>query len=110
MLLAVILIIISIYFIVWLWSTTQPFEREIKHRAMNKSMYHIPAVFWHDYNKVSLAIYNMTLDNCEKVKYKIDEFEQKYAQYIDLQIYNDRMYLLLDQFQTKHYSLLNYKK
>lgn len=110
MLLALILIIISMYIFLWLWSLTKPFEREIKQRESKKSMYHIPAIFWHDYNKLSLSIYNMTLDDCDKVKYKIDEFEQKYSQYIDLQVYNDRMYLLLNDYQRKHYSLLNYTK
>lgn len=110
MLLAIILIIISIYVFVWLWSLTQPFEREIKQRASNKAMYHIPAIFWHDYNKISLKIYNMTLEDCDKIRYAIDEFENKYAQYIDLQVYNDRMYLLLNDYQRKHFSLLNTKK
>lgn len=110
MLLAIILIIISMYVFLWLWSLTKPFGKEIKQRESKKSMYNIPAIFWHDYNKLSLSIYNMTLENSDKVKYKIDEFEQKYSQYIDLQVYNDRMYLLLNDYQRKHYSLLNYTK
>lgn len=110
MLLAIILIIISLYVFLWLWTLNKPFEKEIKERASNKQMYHIPAVFWQDYNKLSGKIYNMTIDDCDKIKYKIDEFEQKYAQYIDLQVYNDRMYLLLNDYQRKHFSLINYKK
>lgn len=110
MLLTVIVIIISIYVFIWLWSINKPIKEEIIQRPSKKSMYHIPAIFWHDYNKISLSIYNMTIDNCDKVKYNIDEFEQKYSQYIDLQVYNDRMYLLLNDYQRKHYSLLNYTK
>lgn len=105
-----ITIIISIYLGFWVWSLTNKIDKQPKQRESKKSMYHIPAVFWHDYNKISLSIYEMTLDNCDKVKYKIDEFEQKYSQYIDLQVYNDRMYLLLNDYQRKHFSLKNYKK
>jgi len=79
----------------------------MKQRDSLKSMYHIPAVFWHDYNNISLRIYTMKVEDIERVKYMIDEFEEKYAQYIDLKVYNERMAQILEDFRRKQFFLTN---
>lgn len=72
-----------------------------------KSAYHIPAVFWHDYNNISIKIYTMKEEDIERVKYLIDDFEEKYAQYIDLKTYNERMAQILEDFRRKQFFLTN---
>ena len=105
MLLAILLIIISIYFVLHIWQLDVEFRK--KERVNLKSGYHIPAVFWHDYNNISIKIYTMKEEDLDRVKYLIDEFEGKYAQYIDLKVYNERMAQLLDDFRRKQFFLTN---
>lgn len=107
MLLAIILIIISLYVFLWLWTINEPIDNKIKERNSSKAMYHIPAVFWHDYNNISLRIYTMKIEDIDRVKYLIDEFEGKYSQYIDLKTYNERMAQILEDFRRKQFFLTN---
>ena len=105
MLLAIILVIISIYFILHIWQLDVKYEK--KEKSNLKSVYHIPAVFWHDYNNISLRIYTMKEEDIDRVKYMIDDFEGKYAQYIDLKTYNERMAQILEDFRRKQFFLTN---
>lgn len=65
------------------------------------SLYNIPSAFWDEYNSITLDIYYMSLANCETIRYKIDDFEYKYSQIIDHQIYNDRMGEILRNYKQK---------
>lgn len=65
------------------------------------SLYNIPSAFWDEYNSITLDIYYMSLANCETIRYKIDDFEYKYSQIIDHQIYNDRMAEILRNYKEK---------
>lgn len=65
------------------------------------SLYKIPSAFWDEYNTITLDIYYMSLANCESIRYKIDDFEYKYSQIIDHQIYNDRMAEILRNYKQK---------
>ena len=105
MLLTIILIIISLYLILHIWQLDVEFHK--KERTNLKSAYHIPAVFWHDYNNITMKIYAMKEEDVDRVKYMIDEFEEKYSQYIDLKIYNERMANLLEDFSRKQFFLTN---
>lgn len=105
MLLAIILVIISVYLILHIWHLDVEFHK--KERVNLKNGYHIPAIFWHDYNNITIKIYTMKEEDLDRVKYLIDEFEDKYAQYIDLKIYNERMAQLLEDFRRKQFFLTN---
>lgn len=105
MLLAIILIIISLYLILHIWQLDV--KSKPKERNNLKSAYHIPSVFWHDYNNISLRIYTMKEEDLDRVKYMIDDFEDKYSQYIDLKTYNERMAQLLDDFRRKQFFITN---
>lgn len=105
MLLTIILTIISVYLVTHIWKLDVEFNK--KEKKYLKSAYHIPAVFWHDYNNISLKIYTMKLEDTDKIKYLIDEFEEKYAQYIDLKVYNERMAQLLEDFRQKQFFITN---
>lgn len=105
MYLTITLVVISGFFIYKIWQIDVDFHK--KEKAKLKSAYHIPSIFWHDYNNITLRIYTMTINDIDRVKYLIDEFEHKYAQYIDLKVYNERMALLLEDFRRKQFFLTN---
>ena len=65
------------------------------------SLYNIPSAFWDEYNSITLDIYYMTNGSAEAIRYKIEDFEYKYSQIIDYQIYNDRMAEILRNFKAK---------
>lgn len=83
-----------------------------KHKIKKErlSLYRIPTAFWNEYNSITLDIYYMSLANCETIKYKIEDFEYKYSQIVDYQIYNDRMAEILRNYKTKYELIINKNK
>lgn len=75
-----------------------------------RSLYEIPSAFWDEYNSITLDIYYMSLANCETIKYKIEDFEYKYSQIVDYQIYNDRMGEILKNYKMKKEFIINKNK
>lgn len=65
------------------------------------SLYNIPSAFWDEYNSITLDIYYMTNGSAEAIRYKIEDFEYKYSQIVDHQVYNDRMAEILRNFKAK---------
>ena len=57
-----------------------------------------------------LDIYYMSLANCESIRYKIEDFEYKYSQTVDYQIYNDRMSEILRNYKAKRELIINKTK
>ena len=70
-------------------------------KVNRKSLYEIPSAFWDEYNTITLDIYYMSIASCESIKFKIDDFEYKYSQTIDYQIYNDKMAEILKSYKLK---------
>lgn len=75
-----------------------------------KSLYEIPSAFWDEYNTITLDIYYMSLANCESIRYKIEDFEYKYSQTIDSQIYHDRMGEILRNYKVKKELIISKNK
>ena len=65
------------------------------------SLYNIPSAFWDEYNSITLDIYYMTNGSAEAIRYKIEDFEYKYSQIVDHQVYNDRMAEILRNYKAK---------
>ena len=65
------------------------------------SLYNIPSAFWDEYNTITLDIYYMTSGSTEAIRYKIEDFEYKYSQIVDQQVYNDRMAEILRNYKEK---------
>lgn len=81
-----------------------------KKKVKRKSLYEIPSAFWDEYNTITLDIYYMSLANCESIKFKIDDFEYKYSQTIDCQIYNDKMAEILKSYKFRRELIINKNK
>lgn len=75
-----------------------------------KSLYEIPSAFWDEYNSITLDIYYMSNANSEAIRYKIEDFEYKYSQTIDSQIYHDRMGEILKNYKAKQEFIINKTK
>lgn len=85
-------------------------KKQIKKSSKRKSLYEIPSAFWDEYNSISLDIYYMTIANCETIRFKIEDFEYKYSQHIDLRIYNERMADILQNYKTKKELIISKNK
>lgn len=70
-------------------------------KPKRRSLYEIPSAFWDEYNSITLDIYYMTNGSAEAIRYKIEDFEYKYSQIVDYQIYNDRMGEILRNYKAK---------
>ncbi len=78
-------------------------------RVDRNNCYKMPPIFWDEFNWLSLKIYHMKINETEIVQAKINEFIYKYEQFIDFQVFNDRVGILLSDYQKKVSSLLNNK-
>jgi len=78
-------------------------------RVDRNNRYKMPPIFWDEFNWLSLKIYHMKINETEIVQAKINEFIYKYEQFIDFQVFNDRVGILLHDYQKKVSSLLNNK-
>lgn len=78
-------------------------------RVDRNNRYKMPPIFWDDFNWLSLKIYHMKINETEIVQARINEFIYKYEQFIDFQVFNDRVGVLLSDYQKKVSSLLNNK-
>jgi hypothetical protein len=78
-------------------------------RVDRNQRYKMPPIFWDEFNWLSLKIYHMKINETEIVQARINEFIYKYEQFIDFQVFNDRVGILLHDYQKKVSSLLNNK-
>lgn len=78
-------------------------------RVDRNQRYKMPPIFWDEFNWLSLKIYHMKINETEIVQARINEFIYKYEQFIDFQVFNDRVGILLSDYQKKVSSLLNNK-
>ena len=83
------------------------YDKRDNQKMERKSLYQIPSAFWDEYNSLTLDIYYMSNANKEAIRFKIEDFEYKYAQTIDQIVYNDRMAEILRCYQTKQEFLNN---
>ena len=67
----------------------------------------MPPIFWDEYNWLSLKVYSMQLSDADNVRVKIDQFIYKYEQFVDLQVFNDRVGILLNDYQRRINQLKN---
>lgn len=82
-------------------------KRNVQEMVQRRSLYQIPSAFWDEYNSLTLDIYYMSNANKEAIRYKIEDFEYKYAQTIDKTVYNDRMADILSSYKKKQEFLNN---
>ena len=78
-----------------------------KEMVQRRTLYQIPSAFWDEYNSLTLDIYYMSKGSAEAIRYKIEDFEYKYAQTIDQMVYNDRMADILSSYKKKQEFLNN---
>jgi hypothetical protein len=85
-----------------------PKKKKVK-RVDRNDRYKMPPIFWDEFNWLSLKIYHMKIDETDVVQARINEFIYKYEQFVDFQVFNDRVGILLSDYQKKVSSLLNNK-
>lgn len=76
-------------------------------RIDRNNRYKMPPIFWDEYNWLSLKVYSMQLSDADNVRVKIDQFIYKYEQFVDLQVFNDRVGILLNDYQRRINQLKN---
>ena len=86
------------------------YKKDVQESVQRRSLYQIPSAFWDEYNSITLDIYYMTKGSAEAIRYKIEDFEYKYSQIVDLIIYNDKMGEILRCYKMKQEFLNNKNK
>jgi hypothetical protein len=69
----------------------------------------VPKEFWEDSNRLEIWIYDMTLKDAEKVRFKIQQFCDKYEQISEHKTFNLRVAAMLENYKRRHSYLLNNK-
>ena len=105
-LLVIVTISIICAFVVY---PTKGYKKVKQVKPHKNDTYKMPNVFWDEYNWLSMKIYNMKMEDADTVQARINEFIYKYEQFCDFRTFNDRVGLLLSDYQKKVKSLLNNK-
>ena len=106
----IIAIIVIIAFSSAVWVTWDAIPLKEKKKAQSRfQKFKIPSQFWDDYNKINFFIHDMGIDECERVKYLIDDFSYKYAEIMDYRVFIDSLSTLIDKYYSKEKTLLQFK-
>lgn len=95
--------------VLWLYYESNIKIEDCKKVESRYQKFKIPSQFWDDYNKINFYIHDMGIDECEKVKYMIDDFTYKYAQIMDYKVFIDSLSNLIDRYYAREKSLLQFK-
>lgn len=79
-------------------------------REERNNRYLVPKSFWDESNNIDIWIYEMTLDEAEIVRFKIQQFCDKYEQIASHNTYNTRVANLLTKYQNRYQYLLTKKQ
>lgn len=101
--LLIILLLLSIIIGMYVFAEYDPIET---HKL---SGYDIPRIFYSDYNRICLEIFQMTKETTDKVMHEIYSFEDKYSQIVEDKAYHEAVAMLLETYR-KRYFFLNYNK
>lgn len=104
----IIILLASFSVAVWVTYDAIPLKEKKKYTSRFKK-FQVPSQFWDDYNKINFFIHDMGIDECERVKYLIDDFTYKYAQIMDYKVYVDSVGQLVTKYYDKEKQLLKFK-
>jgi len=93
----------------WLYyesKVTYEDKREVQSRYQK---FKVPSQFWDDYNKINFFIHDMGIDECERVKFMIDDFSYKYAEIMEYKVFIDSLGYLIERYYSKEKFLLQFK-
>ena len=84
-------------------------KKPIKKKVDSNNKWKMPNIFWDEFNWLSIKIYSMKYDECEDIQYKINQFIEKYQEFADYHTFNDRVGVLLHDYQKRVQLLINNK-
>jgi len=104
------LIIIIIATLLWLIVASDTPKPKLKlKREHSNNRFLVPKEFWEDSNRLEIWIYEMQLKDAEKVRFKIQQFCEKYEQISEHKTFNIRVATMLENYKRRHHYLLNHK-
>ena len=103
-----IIIIVSFALAVWVTYDAIPLKEKKKYTSRFQK-FKVPSQFWDDYNKINFFIHDMGIDECERVKYLIDDFTYKYAEIMEYKVFIDSLSTLITKYYDKEKFLLQSK-
>ena len=104
----IIILLASFALAVWVTYDAIPLKERKKYTSRFQK-YKVPSQFWDDYNKINFFIHDMGIDECERVKYLIDDFTYKYAQIMEYKVFIDNLSTLITKYYDKEKFLLQSK-
>lgn len=79
-------------------------------REQRNNRYLVPKSFWEESNQIDIWIYEMTLDEADIVRFKIQQFCDKYEQIASHNTYNTRVANMLTNYKNRYSYLLTKKQ
>lgn len=104
----IIILIVSFALAVWVTYDAIPLKEKKKYTSRFQK-FKVPSQFWDDYNKINFFIHDMGIDECERVKYLIDDFTYKYAEIMEYKVFIDSLSTLITKYYDKEKFLLQSK-
>lgn len=104
----IIILIVSFALAVWVTYDAIPLKEKKKYTSRFQK-FKVPSQFWDDYNKINFYIHDMGIDECERVKYLIDDFTYKYAEIMEYRVFIDSLSTLITKYYDKEKHLLQFK-
>lgn len=96
--------------VLWLYyESNVKTEDTLKKVESRYQKYKIPSQFWDDYNKINFFIHDMGIDECERVKFMIDDFSYKYAEIMEYKVFIESVGNLIERYYSKEKFLLQFK-
>lgn len=104
------LVIIAIFLLLVIVSNQPKVEPKPKlKREHSNNRFLVPKEFWEDSNRLEIWIYEMQLKDADKVRFRIQQFCEKYEQISEHKTFNIRVATMLENYKRRHHYLLNHK-
>ena len=78
-------------------------------REHSNNRFLVPKEFWEDSNRLEIWIYEMQLKDADKVRFRIQQFCEKYEQISEHKTFNIRVATMLENYKRRHSYLTNHK-
>ena len=87
----------------------EPKQKPKLKREHSNNRFLVPKEFWEDSNRLEICIYDMKLKDADKVRFKIQQFCDKYEQISEHKTFNIRVATMLENYKRRHSYLLTNK-
>ena len=105
----VIALMIAIVIVLLIAASEPPKPKPKIKKEHSNNRFLVPKEFWEDSNRLEIWIYEMQLKDADKVRFKIQQFCEKYEQISEHKTFNIRVATMLENYKRRYSYLTNHK-